>query len=284
MLIYIILCSTVLCVALTAPVKQDWQENHQHDQSDHHRAQIFPVTVRLLQSPLQRYDRLGLRALNLHSPSQNDMIATTLRSSPAIELKHPVFHLAAFEKPVQLQQNAIASLMVNYGSHMIGDRESRYGNNFDSELHDHRNAKEKIKSASDVNSVANVLKYSAGQIPVVIFADDKNNSQNGFVLRKMITGVLLPGPIKIWGQGTESKFSPFVEFWVQRLQRYYSNYVYEDLSRPAYDQQYYAEQNQHQDIDEEDEDDEDDDESDTRTDDKIEPMNKSRLQNIILYY
>lgn len=38
---------------------------------------------------------------------------------------------------------------------------------------------------------------------------------------------------KIYGEGTESKFPPFLERIVQRIQQYFSIYKYEDLSRPA---------------------------------------------------
>lgn len=38
---------------------------------------------------------------------------------------------------------------------------------------------------------------------------------------------------KIYGAGSESKFPPIFEFIVQRMQAYFSNYIYEDLSRPA---------------------------------------------------
>lgn len=40
---------------------------------------------------------------------------------------------------------------------------------------------------------------------------------------------------KVWGQGTESKFGPILEYFVQRVQSYYSIYKYEDLSRPGFD-------------------------------------------------
>lgn len=39
---------------------------------------------------------------------------------------------------------------------------------------------------------------------------------------------------KIYGEGTESKFPPFLEHFVQRIQHYFSVYKYEDLSRPAF--------------------------------------------------
>lgn len=39
--------------------------------------------------------------------------------------------------------------------------------------------------------------------------------------------------LKIYGEGTESKFPPFLEHFVQRIQHYFSVYKYEDLSRPA---------------------------------------------------
>lgn len=41
------------------------------------------------------------------------------------------------------------------------------------------------------------------------------------------------GPIKIYGAGTESRFPLLIEYFVQRIQNYYSHYVYEDMSRPA---------------------------------------------------
>lgn len=40
-------------------------------------------------------------------------------------------------------------------------------------------------------------------------------------------------PIKIYGAGTESRFPLLVEYFVQRIQNYYSHYVYEDMSRPS---------------------------------------------------
>lgn len=43
----------------------------------------------------------------------------------------------------------------------------------------------------------------------------------------------LQGPIKIYGDGTESRFPLLVEYFVQRIQNYFSHYVYEDMSRPA---------------------------------------------------
>lgn len=43
----------------------------------------------------------------------------------------------------------------------------------------------------------------------------------------------LPSPLKIYGDGTESKFPLFVEYFVQRIQNYFSTYVHEDMSRPA---------------------------------------------------
>lgn len=39
---------------------------------------------------------------------------------------------------------------------------------------------------------------------------------------------------KIWGEGTEYKFPYIVELLVQNIQKYYSNYVYTDSSRPPY--------------------------------------------------
>lgn len=43
----------------------------------------------------------------------------------------------------------------------------------------------------------------------------------------------LSGPIKIYGDGTESKFPLLIEYFVQRIQNYFSTYVHEDMSRPA---------------------------------------------------
>lgn len=40
--------------------------------------------------------------------------------------------------------------------------------------------------------------------------------------------------LKIYGEGTEAKFPPFLEHFVQRIQHYFSVYKYEDLSRPAF--------------------------------------------------
>lgn len=41
------------------------------------------------------------------------------------------------------------------------------------------------------------------------------------------------GSVKIWGEGSESKFPPIFEFIVQRIQAYFSVYKYDDLSRPS---------------------------------------------------
>lgn len=43
------------------------------------------------------------------------------------------------------------------------------------------------------------------------------------------------GSVKIWGEGTESKFPPIFELIVQRIQAYFSVYKYDDLSRPSID-------------------------------------------------
>lgn len=43
----------------------------------------------------------------------------------------------------------------------------------------------------------------------------------------------LQNPIKIYGDGTESRFPLIVEYFVQRIQNYFSHYVYEDMSRPS---------------------------------------------------
>lgn len=45
--------------------------------------------------------------------------------------------------------------------------------------------------------------------------------------------IIMNGPTRIYGAGTESKFPPFLELFVQRIQKYFSVYKYEDLSRPA---------------------------------------------------
>lgn len=45
--------------------------------------------------------------------------------------------------------------------------------------------------------------------------------------------IIINGPTRIYGAGTESKFPPFLEFVVQRIQKYFSVYKYEDLSRPV---------------------------------------------------
>lgn len=45
--------------------------------------------------------------------------------------------------------------------------------------------------------------------------------------------IIINGPTRIYGAGTESKFPPFLEFFVQRIQKYFSVYKYEDLSRPG---------------------------------------------------
>lgn len=44
--------------------------------------------------------------------------------------------------------------------------------------------------------------------------------------------IIINGPTRIYGDGIESKFPPFLEFFVQRIQKYFSVYKYEDLSRP----------------------------------------------------
>lgn len=41
-------------------------------------------------------------------------------------------------------------------------------------------------------------------------------------------------PLRIWAIGSVAKFPPFIEHFVQRIQAYYSVYKYEDLSRPAF--------------------------------------------------
>lgn len=41
------------------------------------------------------------------------------------------------------------------------------------------------------------------------------------------------GSVRIWGEGSESKFPPIFEFIVQRIQAYFSVYKYDDLSRPS---------------------------------------------------
>lgn len=40
-------------------------------------------------------------------------------------------------------------------------------------------------------------------------------------------------PVRIWAIGSVSRFPPFIERFVQRIQSYYSTYKYQDLSRPA---------------------------------------------------
>lgn len=39
--------------------------------------------------------------------------------------------------------------------------------------------------------------------------------------------------LKVWGDGDESKFGPVLEYFVQRIQSYFSVYKYEDESRPS---------------------------------------------------
>lgn len=65
--------------------------------------------------------------------------------------------------------------------------------------------------------------------------DERTNSiQKNF--RSIISDrpqlIIINGPTRIYGAGTESKFPPFLEFFVQRIQKYFSVYKYEDLSRP----------------------------------------------------
>lgn len=61
-----------------------------------------------------------------------------------------------------------------------------------------------------------------------------------FVMIKMDGSSSMQSPpgnnstVKIYGEGTESKFPPFLEHFVQRIQHYFSVYKYEDLSRPAF--------------------------------------------------
>lgn len=48
------------------------------------------------------------------------------------------------------------------------------------------------------------------------------------------TTIVLTGPPKVWGEGTESKFPPILEHILERIQSYFSIYKYEDESRPIY--------------------------------------------------
>lgn len=65
----------------------------------------------------------------------------------------------------------------------------------------------------------------------------KKENENKKVVTAVLTHppqvILINGTTRIYGAGTESKFPPFLEFFVQRIQKYFSIYKYEDLSRPA---------------------------------------------------
>ena len=61
-----------------------------------------------------------------------------------------------------------------------------------------------------------------------------NKTQRIYPFGNRINGTLvLTNPPKIYGAGTESKFPPFLENLVSRIQHYFSVYKYEDQSRPS---------------------------------------------------
>lgn len=67
----------------------------------------------------------------------------------------------------------------------------------------------------------------------------ENGTQVGISLREQKDGTIkfmksnTTVADKIYGEGTESKFPPILEFVVQRIQAYFSVYAHEDHSRPA---------------------------------------------------
>lgn len=67
----------------------------------------------------------------------------------------------------------------------------------------------------------------------------ENGTQVGISLREQKDGTIkfmksnMTVADKIYGEGTESKFPPILEFVVQRIQAYFSVYAHEDHSRPA---------------------------------------------------
>lgn len=67
----------------------------------------------------------------------------------------------------------------------------------------------------------------------------ENGTQVGISLREQKDGTIkfMKANVtlgdKIYGEGTESKFPPILEFVVQRIQAYFSVYAHEDHSRPA---------------------------------------------------
>lgn len=60
-------------------------------------------------------------------------------------------------------------------------------------------------------------------------------SEDGPIENRQFSPVIikLNGPLRIWALGSVSKFPPFLEHFVQRIQSYFSIYKYQDLSRPV---------------------------------------------------
>lgn len=65
------------------------------------------------------------------------------------------------------------------------------------------------------------------------FLNNRNYSIISFVFNNL-ERPKFKNPLKgVVGDGTESKFPPFLEFMLKRIQQYYSVYKYQDQSRPA---------------------------------------------------
>lgn len=59
------------------------------------------------------------------------------------------------------------------------------------------------------------------------------NGDSATETRQFAPVLIVNGPLRIWAIGSVSKFPPFFEHFVQRIQSYFSIYKYQDLSRPV---------------------------------------------------
>lgn len=130
----------------------------------------------------------------VHRP--NDTTAETLNSPPMIM----VIATNAFEKPVLKHTNT------------------------DDVVNDAAQKQPKQARQFDVPVVATVPQ-STGLFKFISVPRWVTNMRPIVLLQK--------APTRIWAIGSVSKFPPFFENFVQRIQSFYSIYKYEDLSRPA---------------------------------------------------
>lgn len=227
-----LVCSFVICLLVTPVLMQFHHHHHDHHSTSRNKELLSTSSSSILEN---HNPESSLETLNsIEQRSSDDTI---------INKSHQLETASGHQLQRVYKQNDLNYIL--YGTENRLDSHVIELENIlrDSRAYKYKNSNTFIKNGplSGGGFLANLMANN----PAVKFSQTLPDDDNPSIYQppsKPVWQVVVAGgqpdqngqvPLKIYGDGTESKFPPFIETVIQRVQSYFSTYVHEDLSRPG---------------------------------------------------